>query len=49
MPAAPRSKGVARKVFIKVMGVPQNEKNIKSAKKKKVNKRLVFEETSLVR
>lgn len=49
MPAAPRSRGKARKIFIKIMGIPENARNVKSPKKTRVNKRLVFEETNMAR
>lgn len=49
MPAAPRPKGIASKVFIKLMGIPENARNVKSPKKTKVNKRLIFEETTMSR
>lgn len=49
MPAAPRPKGIATKVFIKLMGIPENARNVKTPKKVKANKRLIFEETSMAR
>jgi hypothetical protein len=44
MPAAPRKKGVATKVFFKVMGIPQNMRDRKTPKQKKINKELLNEE-----
>lgn len=50
MPAAPRPKGVAKKIFYRVMGKPKNETKPKDDQKQSnINKRLVFEETSQVR
>lgn len=49
MPAAPRQKGKALKIFYKVMGKPKNASEPKKGKKRKINDRLVFEETALVR
>lgn len=49
MPAAPRPKGNARKIFEKVMGKPKNASDKKKDGKRKIKEKLVFEETSLVR
>lgn len=48
MAVAPRQKSKATKIAYNILGVPDNIKNAKK-KPSKVNRRLVFEETSLVR
>ena len=49
MPAAPRPKGKAEKIFFEVMGKPKNASDPKKKKNSKIEKKLIFEETSLVR
>lgn len=49
MPAMPRPSGKATKIAYKVLGTPPNLKQKKSKVQKKINKRLIFEETSIVR
>ena len=49
MPTAPRSDKKAKKIAFKILGVPANMKDQETPKKKKINKRLVFEETIRVR
>lgn len=45
MPAAPRSKGVATKVFLKVMGMPSNKRDDKTPNQKKIDKELLNRES----
>jgi hypothetical protein len=50
MPAMPRMKGKATKIAYKILGVPANlRKEQKSKEQKKIDKRLLFEETSRAR
>ena len=50
MPIMPRAKGKATKIAYHILGVPDNLRLIyKSNKKKKIDKRLTFEETQRVR
>jgi hypothetical protein len=49
MPAMPRPKGKARKIAYKLLGVPANIAFKRSKQQKKVNKRLLYEETDRVR
>lgn len=48
MPAAPRTHKKCTKIAYKIMGTPANirSEEEESTKEKKVNKRLIFEETS---
>jgi len=43
MPASPRPKGKATKIFYEVLGKPETAN--KSEQQKKIDKRLIFEET----
>lgn len=45
MPSAPRPKGKAKEIAEEVMGIPANMMQKRSTKRKKVNDKLVFEET----
>lgn len=50
MPSAPRQSGKAQKIFEKILGTPPNLREPKKTKnQKKVDRRLLFEETSKVR
>jgi hypothetical protein len=49
MPAMPRIKGKAEKIAYKILGVPFNMRLYKTKNRNKVEKRLDFEETRLVR
>lgn len=49
MPAMLRPKGKAILVAFKVLGMPANLRDKKSAKQKRINRRLLFEETARVR
>lgn len=50
MPVMPRIKGKPKKIAYKILGVPQNIKNDKpDERQKRINRRLVFEETYRVR
>lgn len=49
MPAMPRIKGKSTKIAYKIMGVPANMQRKRSKVEKKIDKRLVFEETVRVR
>lgn len=49
MPAAPRLKSKATKIAYKVMGVPANLQFKRNKMQQRINRRLVFEETSRVR
>lgn len=49
MPAMPRIKGKATKIAYKILGTPPNMVFKRSPKEKKVNRRLIFEETTRVR
>lgn len=49
MPAMPRLPGKGKKIAYKILGVPANIAFKRDAKEKKVNKRLIFEETTRVR
>lgn len=49
MPVAPRAKSKATKIAYKIMGIPANMQSKKDESQKKINERLVFEETQRVR
>ncbi len=49
MPAMPRVPGKSTKIAYKLLGVPANIAFKRSKTQKKVNRRLVFEETARVR
>lgn len=49
MPQAPRPQGKPMKIAFKILGTPPNLTNVKTKAKKRINQRLVFEETKLVR
>lgn len=49
MPTMPRIKGKATKIAYKILGKPSNIKFSKRPFDKKINQRLIFEETSRVR
>ena len=50
MPVMPRIPGKPKKIAYKVLGVPDNIRNAKKTKEqKRINRRLVFEETYRVR
>lgn len=48
MPAMPRISGKAKKIAYNILGVPANMQKV-SPKQKKIDKRLLFEETTRVR
>lgn len=49
MPAVPRRKCKATKIIYKILGVPAPVAAKKTAKQKKVDERLIFEETSRIK
>jgi len=49
MPAMPRVMGKATKVAYKIMGIPANIAHKRTKAEKKVNKQLLYEETSRAR
>lgn len=49
MPAMPRALGKSTKVAYKIMGMPANIAHKRSKQEKKINKRLLYEETFRVR
>jgi hypothetical protein len=49
MPVMPRKHGKAKRIAYKILGVPPNISYKRSTEAKRVNKRLLFEETSRVR
>lgn len=49
MPAAPRLISKATKIAYKVLGIPDNLKFVRNERQRRINRRLVFEETSRVR
>ncbi|MFI5332617.1 MAG: hypothetical protein ACHQVS_00790 [Candidatus Babeliales bacterium] len=50
MPMMPRPKGKARAICFRILGIPQNmQKRKHSEVEKKINERLLFEETSRAR
>lgn len=50
MPSMPRIPGKPKKIAYKILGVPQNMETVrKSAKERKVDQRLLFDETQRVR
>lgn len=49
MPAMPRTKNRATRVAYKIMGVPANVAHKRSAAEKKIDKRLLYEDTFRVR
>jgi hypothetical protein len=49
MPGIPRISGRATKIAYKILGVPANMKFKRTKEQKKINQRLLFEETVRVR
>ena len=49
MPAMPRVKGKPTKIAYKILGIPANIAFKRDEKQKRINRRLVFEETTRVR
>lgn len=49
MPAAPRVKGLARRIAFAILGTPPNLKDKKTAKHKEVDIKLLYENTQRVR
>jgi len=49
MPAIPRISGKATKIAYKILGVPANMKFKRTPEQKRINQRLLFEETVRVR
>lgn len=49
MPAMPRPAGTAKRIAYNILGVPANIQSKRNKTQKRINKRLVFEETSRVR
>jgi hypothetical protein len=49
MPTMIRMPGKAKKIAYKILGVPANMEYKRDAIEKKINKRLIFEETTRVR
>lgn len=50
MPIMPRSKGKAEKIAYKILGVPANmREKTKTAKNRRISKKLYYEDTRLVR
>lgn len=49
MPAMIRIKGKAERIAFKILGVPANLSSYKNKEQRRINKRLVFEETARVR
>jgi len=49
MPAMPRIKGKPTKIAFKILGTPPNISYKRDKKEKKINQRLIFEETVRVR
>ena len=49
MPTMPRMSGKAKRIAYSILGVPANLASKKDAVSRKINKRLVFEETTRVR
>lgn len=49
MPAMPRMLNKATRVAYKIMGIPANIAHKRTKEEKKINKRLMFEETFRVR
>lgn len=49
MPVMPRLSKKALKVFVKIMGLPAPMRNTRTKEQKKLNQRLIFEETVRVR
>lgn len=49
MPAMIRIKGKATRIAYKILGIPENIAHNPTKKEKKINKRLLFEETTRVR
>lgn len=45
MPAMPRIKGKATQIAFKILGTPESLKFKRNKEQKRINKRLVFEET----
>ncbi len=49
MPGMPRISGKAKKIAYKILGTPANQEKKQPKRKRKIQKRLVFEETILSR
>lgn len=49
MPAMPRIKGKPRKIAFSILGVPSNLKDKKTALQKKIDRRLMYDNTQRVR
>lgn len=49
MPAMPRVKGVAKKIAFSILGTPPNLKEKKTALQKKIDRRLMYDNTQRVR
>lgn len=49
MPAAPRPKGKATKIAIALLGIPENRLDKKSKADKRIDARLLYEDTRLVK
>lgn len=49
MPAMPRAKNKGTKIAFNILGKPLNMNQKRTETEKKINKRLIFEETSRVR
>lgn len=49
MPAAPRKKGLAKKIAFNILGKPANLQNSKTPYRKKVDQELTYQETSRVK
>lgn len=44
-----RISGKATKIAYNILGIPQNIKHLRSKKERRINNRLIFEETTRVR
>lgn len=49
MPAAPRVKGIGKKVAYSILGVPPNIKAKRNKTQQRINEKLIYSETSRVR
>lgn len=49
MPAMPRQKGKAKKIAYNILGIPSNIASKRNKSQRKINERLIFDETSRVR
>lgn len=49
MPAAPRPKGLAKKIAFNILGKPANLQDKRSPAQKKVDRELTYQETSRAR